>query len=109
MSDSESKNLLDSIVSAYPQLNRAGCAQLYRAQREAGYEKERLLKDCIDRFYECYYLDGAQVGPLAVLQLASYYKEIGRVHDADKLFKQLRNKSPEAVSHGGTLLIDEIE
>ena len=100
---------LDSVVSAYPQLNRAGCAQLYRAQQESGPEKERLLKDCLDRFSGCYYFDGAQVGPLAMLQLAFYYKQTDRNREAGKLFKQLREKYPESVNHGGRLLVSEIE
>ena len=105
----EAEKLLDSVVSLYPQLNRAGCAQLYLAQQEKGQEKERLLKDCMERFSGCYYLDGAQVGPLAMLQLAYYYQQTGREHEARKLFKQLRHESPEAIGHDGELLVDEIE
>jgi len=109
LSEDASKKLLDSVVTTYPQLNRAGCAQLYRAQQEIGPEKERLLKDCMKRFSKCYYGDGAQVGPLAMFQLAFYYQETDRDRDARKLFKQFRDESPEAVSHGGQLLVDEIE
>lgn len=105
----ERNKLLDSVVSGYPQLNRAGCAQLYRAQQETGSEKERLLKDCLDRFSNCYYLDGAQVGPLAMHQLAVYYQQTGRKQEADKFFKRIRKESPGAVNHRGALLVDEIE
>jgi hypothetical protein len=103
-----SKPLLDSVVSIYPQLNRAGCAQLYRAQQEAGKEKERLLKDCMARFSMCYYFDGAQVGPLAMMQLAFYYKQAGSEHDADNLLGRLRKENPEAVGHDGALLVSKI-
>ena len=106
MRDDRSKPLLDSVVARYPQLNRAGCAQLYRAQQEYGPEKERLLKDCIARFSDWDYFDGTQVGPFAMLQLASYYKQTGRTNEADELFKRLRTESPEAVDHTGTLLVD---
>ena len=109
LSDDASKSLLDSVVSVYPQFNRAGCAQLYRAQQEKEQEKERLLKDCLERFSSCYYLDGAQVGPLAMFQLAFYYRETNREHDANKLFKRLRKESPDAVGHDGELLVDKIE
>jgi len=104
----ESKKVLDSVVSLYPKLNRAGCAQLYRAQQEADKEKERLLKDCIARYSGCYYMDGAQVGPLAMIQLAYHYRETGRKEDAQKLFDQIRKEYPEAVSHRGGLLVDEL-
>ena len=109
LSEDASKKLLDSVVSVYPQLNRAGCAQLYRARQETGPEKERLLKDCIARFSNCYYFDGTQVGPLAMLQLAEFYQESGREQDARKLFKQLRKESPEAVGHDGELLLNKID
>jgi TolA-binding protein len=108
LSENESKPLLDSIVTHYPKFNRAGCAQLYRAQQESGQEKERLLKDCIDRFNTCYYYDGAQVGPLAMLQLAFYYQSVKNESEAHKLFKRLRNKYPNAVGHNGELLTDKI-
>ncbi|MBS1585695.1 MAG: tetratricopeptide repeat protein [Bacteroidetes bacterium] len=108
-SGKDSKKLLDSVVTLYPQLNRAGCAQLYRAQLESGQEKERLLKDCISRFGSCYYLDGAQVRPLAIFQLASYYRNAGNKESAQKLFDQLRKEYPDAVGHDGGLLVDEID
>ena len=105
--DTSSKKLLDSVVTTYPQLNRAGCAQLYRAQQETGAEKERLLKDCIQRFESCYYLDGAQVGPLAMFQLANYYRESGLKKEARQLFKEIRRKYADAVSHNGELLANK--
>jgi hypothetical protein len=109
LSEGDSKRLLDSVVSTYPQLNRAGCAQLYRGQQETGAEKERLLKDCIERFSTCYYLDGAQVGPMAMFRLAFYYRETGREPEARKLFERIRKESPEAVGHDGELLVKKIE
>ena len=103
------KVLLDSVVKRYPQLNRAGCAQLYRAQQEMGEEKVRLLKDCMKRFYNCYYFDGAQVGPLAMYQLAAYYRSAGKKAEADKLFRQISLKCTESVDHTGALLIDKMD
>jgi len=106
----EAVKLLDSLVSAYPRLNRAGCAQLYLAQWEkSGPEKEQLLKDCIDRFYSCYYFDGTQVGPFAMWQLAFYYKEQGKKDEARKLFKLIHSNCPDAVNHAGELLVDTID
>jgi TolA-binding protein len=107
-SSKDSKKLLETVVTLYPQLNRAGCAQLYIAQQESGTEKERLLKDCMKRFDACYYLDGTQVGPLATLQLAFYYCQAGKDDDARKLFKQVRDEYPDAVGHDGELLTDKI-
>ena len=109
LSDDRSKPPLDSIVLLYPQLNRAGCAQLYRAQQETGIEKERLLKDCINRFFNCCYFDGAQVGALAMFQLAYYYRYMSKEEEAEKLFKQLRRSYKGAIGHDGETLVSKIE
>jgi len=104
----DSKTLLDSVVSTFPQLNRAGCARLYRAQQETGPEKEALLKDCISRFSTCYYGDGAQVGPLAMFDLAEFYQAAGKEEDARGLFRKLRKEYSGSVGHDGILLVDKI-
>jgi hypothetical protein len=104
----DSKSVLDSVVTIYPQLNRAGCAQLYRAQQETGAEMERLLKDCIARFFNCYYGDGVQVGPLAMFRLAEYYRVNGNVQEAHKLYVEIRKEYPDAVNHSGALLVDRM-
>jgi TolA-binding protein len=104
----DAKKLLESVVSLYPQLNRAGCAQLYRAQQETSREKVLLLKDCIARFSTCYYGDGAQVGPLAMFELAEYYQMAGKERDARELFSKIRKEYSESVGHDGVLLIDKI-
>jgi len=106
--DAAAGQLLDSIVAVYPGLNRAGCAQLYRAQQENGPEQERLLKDCIDRFGDCYYFDGAQVGPLAMFKLAYYYLKAGQQQKAHELFKRIQMESPEAIDHSSQLLTEQI-
>ncbi len=104
----EALRLLDSLVTAYPQLNRAGCAQLYRAQLAEGAEKERLLNDCIDRFGDCYYFDGAQVGPLAMFKLGQYYIKEGKEDETRKLYERIKKEHPEAIDHSNQLLIDQL-
>jgi hypothetical protein len=102
--------LLDSVVILYPQLNRAGCAQLYLAQRaDSNDKREQLLKDCIDRFSECYYLDGAQVGPLAMLQLARLYNATNREPLGQELIKRLRKEHRKAIGHDGRRLLEDVE
>jgi TolA-binding protein len=108
LSAASSQQLLDSIVVQYPRLNRAGCAQLYRAQQERGEAKERLLKDCIARFANCYYGDGTQVGPYAMLQLAVLYQKQGKTAEAEQLFAGIRKQYPDAVDHSGQLLVAHI-
>jgi TolA-binding protein len=103
----DSKASLDSIVLMFPKLNRAGCAQLYRAQQESGQEKERLLQDCIERFSTCYYGDGVQVGPFAMFELAKYYQQSGKKKEAKDMFRKLRKEYSGAVGHDGVLLKDK--
>ena len=107
--DTGAKKLLASVVRLYPQLNRAGCAQLYLAQQDTAQNKELLLKDCMRRFDSCFYFDGTQVGPLAMFQLATWYQQTGRKQEAHKLFRRLRRESPEAVGHDGEPLVSKIE
>ena len=108
LADERSKDILDSVVALYPQFNRAGCAQLYRAQRDHGSEKERLLIDCINRFSDCFYMDGTQVGPLAMLYLAAHYQRTDREADARRLIKRLKKECRDAVGHDGKLLVDKL-
>ena len=60
------------------------------------------------RFSTCYYFDGTQIGPMAIFELATYYRKIGEDRRARELFERLRKESPEAVGHDGELLVDKI-
>ena len=103
-----SQRILESVVSTYPQLNRAGCARLYLARAAEGPEQERLLKDCITRFFDCYYLDGVQVGPFAMFHLWKYYMSSGNKSEAENLLQKIRKDHPDAVDHKGRLLSELI-
>jgi hypothetical protein len=106
----ESEKLLQMIVTQYPKSNRAGCAQLYAARyNKSGKDQERLLKDCIARFGDCYYGDGTQVGPFAMLNLANYYENAGKTEKAKALYDKIRKEHSDAVMHDGHLLVSEIK
>jgi hypothetical protein len=111
MGSAESKARFETIVTQYPKSNRAGCAQLYLARHfnMPPEEQERLLKDCIDRFGDCYYGDGTQVGPFAMLHLAGYYENTGREKEARTLYNQIKKEYRDAVMHDGRLLVSLIK
>jgi hypothetical protein len=62
------------MIKKYPDINRTGCAMLYVAQKSHGDERARYLQDCIEKFGECMYGDGVQVGAYARFLLAEDYK-----------------------------------
>ena len=105
-----SRKLLETVVSEFPKSNRAGCSQLYIARYyTSGEERERILKDCIARFGDCYYGDGTQVAPFALFTLARYYAEAGKPEKAKDLYSQIRKDYSDAVEHTGLLLVSLIE
>lgn len=65
MGSGDAEKLLSQVVTEYPELNRAGCAQLYLAKMTEGEKQQEMLKIAIDKFHDCWYGDGVQVGPYA--------------------------------------------
>lgn len=104
----EAKESLRKLINKYPQSNRAGCAILYLSQMSNGREREDYLKTAIEKYNDCWYGDGVQVGAYARYKLAFYYQQIDKLDDANKLFKELIENYPNAVNHKGRLLSDSI-
>ncbi len=105
----EGKDSLKKLVEKYGYANRTGCAILYLGQMSEGKEREEYLKRAVDTFSDCYYGDGVQVGAYARFYLAIYYGENGQEDKARKLFKEIREKYPDAVDHKGRALSDSIK
>lgn len=96
---------LKTLIEKFPKANRTGCAVMYAAQREKDVaERERLLKLAIDKFGDCYYGDGVQVGAYARYYLAGHCSQAGRTAEAEKLYAEIRTDYPDAVNHKGGLL-----
>jgi len=104
----EASNSLQTMIQKYPDLDRTGCAVLYLAQMSTGDDRARYLQDCIDKYNDCFYGDGAQVGPYARFMLAEDYKSNGEKQKADALFSEIKAKYPDAIDHSGKLLLDSI-
>jgi TolA-binding protein len=96
------------MIKKYPDLDRTGCAMLYLAQMSKGDDRAKYLQDCIDQYNDCFYGDGAQVGPYARFMLAEDYKSNGETEKAKALYDEIKAKYPDAIDHSGKLLVDII-
>ena len=100
---------LQAMIKKYPDLDRTGCAVLYLAQMSKGDDRAKYLQSCIDDYNDCFYGDGAQVGPYARFMLAQDYQDNGETAKAKALFDEIKAKYPDAIDHSGTLLVDSIK
>jgi hypothetical protein len=106
----ESRTCLKVMIEKYPDVNRTGCAALYLAQYERDPAvQERLLKDVIEKYGDCWYGNGAQVGALARFHLAGSCLSRGESAAAQKLFDEINRDYPGAITHQGVLLAERIK
>jgi beta-lactamase regulating signal transducer with metallopeptidase domain len=101
---------LKKFIKKYPGFNRTGCAlsELAGLSNRTSPEVEQYLKECIQKYDDCYWGDGVQVGPFARFGLAEYYKHAGQDDKAEALYKEIKDNYPDALDHKGQLLIDLI-
>ena len=105
----EASNSLQTMIEKYPDINRTGCAVLYVAQMSKGDARGGYLQDCIDKYNDCFYGDGVQVGVYARFLMAQDYRGNGERAKADDLFNEIKSKYPDAVDHSGNLLVNLIK
>jgi hypothetical protein len=102
----EANESCQTLIKNYPDSDRAGCAMLYLAQMSQGDERARYLQECIDKYNDCFYGDGVQVGAYARLLLVEDYKSQGETEKAEALFNEIKTKYADAIDHNGNLLVD---
>ena len=105
----EASNSLQTMIQKYPDIDRTGCAVLYVAQMSQGDLRAQYLQDCIDKYNDCFYGDGVQVGVYARFLLAEDYRSNGERAKMDALFNEIKSKYPDDVDHSGNLLVDLIK
>ena len=105
----EASNSLRAMIEKYADLDRTGCAVLYLAQMSKGDDRAGYLQDCIDKYNDCFYGDGVQVGVYARFLLAQDCRSNGERAKADALFNEIKAKYPDAIDHSGKLLVDQIK
>ncbi|QNN23994.1 tetratricopeptide repeat protein [Planctomycetales bacterium ZRK34] len=100
-------NILEQMIKQYPGCNRTGCAVMYLGQMSKGEVREKYLTMAAEKFADCYYGDGVQVGAYALWYLAH---DALRQHpdEAKALFAKLIDKYPDAIDHKGNLLADRL-
>jgi TolA-binding protein len=101
----EARQSLAKMIEKYPDLDRTGCAVLYLGQMAEGEDREKYLSQAVEKFSDCYYGNGVQVGGWARLLLGLYYQENGKPDKAKALFDEIRNDYANAIDHKGHLLV----
>ena len=97
------------MVQKFPDANRAGCLLLEFAQNTTGPDSEKCFKDCIEKYNDCYYGDGVQVGAFARFWLADHYSKTNENEKAAALYKEIKDNYSDAIDHNGQLLITLIK
>lgn len=101
----EARKSLATMIEKFPELNRTGCAVLDFGQWSSGEQRERFLQRAIENHHDCFYGNGVQVGAFARYLLGHHYREQGNAADAERLFGEIRRNYPDAITHGGDLLV----
>jgi len=104
--DPDAKDILKRVVKDYPKSNRAGSAVLYLAQLSSGAEREAFLKSAIESHGDTWYGNGVQVGAFARAQLAAFYAAENKLTEARALAREVTDRFPGAIDHGGRPLAD---
>ena len=105
----EANASLQAMIKKYPDIDRTGCAVLYVAQMSKGEDRAKYLQQCIAQYNDCFYGDGAQVGALARYFMAQDCQSNGDADKAKTLFDEIKTRYPDAVDHGGDLLVNLIK
>ncbi len=100
---------LQTMIKKYPDINRTGCATLYLAQTSQGDERAKYLQACIEKYNDCFYGDGVQVGVYARFLLVQDYRSKGEDKKAEALSTEIKTKYADAVDHNGNLLVDSLK
>ncbi|HWC61970.1 MAG TPA: hypothetical protein VHC44_19945 [Verrucomicrobiae bacterium] len=106
---SEATESLQAMIQKYPDINRTGCAVLYVAQMSKGDDRAKNLQDCIEKYNDCMYGDGVQVGAYARYLLMFDCRSNGDIKKADELASEIKDKFSDAVDHSGNLLVDNLK
>jgi hypothetical protein len=104
----ENQVFLKQVLEKFPKSNRAGCAALYLGRYTKGDEQEKYLEMAIEKFSDCYYGDGTNVGGYARFVLGMMRHQAGKQSAAKKLFEELRKDYADTTDHGGRLVVENL-
>ena len=95
----EAKASLKQLLEKYDKANRTGCALLYLGQASEGDERLQYLTRAVEKFSDCYYYNGCQVGGYGRYVLALTLWEKGEKESARALFEEIKTTYKEATDH----------
>ncbi|MES2924991.1 MAG: hypothetical protein V4819_25775 [Verrucomicrobiota bacterium] len=105
----EAKTSLKKLLDKFDKSNRTGCATLYMGQMSEGKERIDYLTRAVEKFSDCYYLDGCQVGGYGRYVLALTLWESGEKEKARALLGELKTKFKDATDHKGRPMTGLVE
>jgi hypothetical protein len=97
----EARTSLKKLLEKYDHANRTGCATLYMGQMSEGQERIDYLTRAVEKFSDCYYFDGCQVGGYGRYVLAATLWEKGERDKARALIAELKATYKDATDHRG--------
>jgi len=92
---------LKQLLEKYDKANRTGCATLYLGQASLGAERLEYLTRAVEKFSDCYYFNGCQVGGYGRYVLALTLWEKGDKDKARALIAELKTTYKDATDHRG--------
>jgi hypothetical protein len=105
----EARESLKKLLEKYDKSNRTGCATLYMGQMSEGKDRVDYLTRAVEKFSDCYYLNGCQVGGYGRYVLALTLWESGEKDKALTLLGELKTKYKDAIDHKGQPMGDLAE
>jgi hypothetical protein len=97
----EARESLGKLLEKFDKSNRTGCATLYMGQMSEGENRIEYLTRAVEKFGDCYYLDGCQVGGYGRYVLALTLWETGAKDKALALLGELKKDYKDAIDHSG--------
>lgn len=105
----EARASLKKLLDKFDKANRTGCATLYMGQMSQGKERIDYLTRAVEKFSDCYYLNGCQVGGYGRYVLALTLWESGEKDKARTLLAELKKNFKDAIDHKGCPLSEIAE
>ena len=105
----EAKESLKTLLEKYDRANRTGCATLYLGQASEGAERLEYLTRAVEKFSDCYYFNGCQVGGYGRYVLSLTLWEKGDREKARARFAELKTTYQEATDHRGRPMSEAVE
>lgn len=100
---------LKQLLEKYDKANRTGCATLYLGQASEGAERLEYLTRAVEKFSDCYYFNGCQVGGYGRYVLALTLWEKGEKDKARSLLAELKTTYKDATDHRGRPMSEAAE